>query len=60
MVQEANVKRAHAEKALAESEMKVSKSSSRMFMFTYIIRITRFGLDELDILQMPIDDISNV
>ena len=36
MVQEANVKRAHAEKALAESEMKVSKSSSRMFMFTYI------------------------
>ena len=56
MVQEANVKRAHAEKALAESEMKVSKSSSRMFMFTYIILITRFGLDELDILQMPIDD----
>ena len=56
MVQEANVKRAHAEKALAESEMKVSKSSSRMFMFTYIIHITRFGLDELDILQMPIAD----
>ena len=56
MVQEANVKRAHAEKALAESEMKVSKSSSRMFMFTYIIQITRFGLDELDILQMPFDD----
>ena len=58
MVQEANVKRAHAEKALAESEMKVSKSSSRMFMFTYIIiiHITRFGLDELDILQLPIDE----
>ena len=56
MVQEANVKRAHAEKALAESEMKVSKRSSRMFMFPYIIHITRFGLDELDILQMPIDD----
>ena len=56
MVQEANVKRAHAEKALAESEMKVSKSSSQMFMFTYIIHITRFGLDELDILQMPIAD----